>query len=199
MTILLTGFNPFVGIDINPTEAIVEEMRRRVPNSIGLNLVAEVLPTEFAEAGNKIIHLIRQYRPERVLCLGLQEGSDQIRFERVALNLDDAIIPDNAGFCPIAKTIASDGPVAYWSTLPIEEMYAVLTQSGIPAVISNHAGTYVCNHVFYIACHEIERSRIGCRCGFVHVPQASQPPFGLPLATLMDAIERCLHVLKVSV
>ena len=201
MTTLLTGFNQFGDLEVNPTQLIVESMAQRQGTLTKVNLVAEVLPTEFIEAGNRISQLIRQHRPEMVVCLGVGAGLGEIHLERVALNLDDGGMPDNAGVSRTGQRIVPDGPLAYQSTLPLVQMREALRQRGIPAIISNHAGTYVCNHVFYLARHEVERLGIGSMCGFIHVPQISEntgtgvlPRFGLALDVMMEAVECCLNV-----
>ena len=117
----------------------------------------------------------------------------------MALNLDDGGMPDNAGVSRTGQRIVPDGPLEYQSTLPLVQMREALRQRGIPAVISNHAGTYVCNHVFYLARHEVERLGIGSLCGFIHIPQMSEnrgalPMFGLALDVMMEAVECCLKV-----
>ena len=200
-TTLLTGFNRFGDLEVNPTQLIVESLAERPRTLTNVNLVAEVLPTEFIEAGNRISQLIRQHRPEMVVCLGLGAGLGEIHLERVALNLDDGGMPDNAGLSRTGQTIVPDGPLAYQSTLPLVQLREALRQRGIPAVISNHAGTYVCNHVFYLARHEVERLGIGSLCGFIHLPQISEntgagalPMFGLTLDVMMEAVECCLNV-----
>src|SRR6185503_14590339 len=157
MTTLLTGFNRFGDLEVNPTQLIVESMAKRPGAFTNFNLVVEVLPTEFIVAGNRISQLIRQHRPEMVVCLGVGAGLGEIHLERVALNLDDGGLPDNAGVSRTGQKIVPDGPLAYHSTLPLVRMREALRQRGIPAIISNHAGTYVCNHVFYLARHEVER------------------------------------------
>jgi len=201
MTTLLTGFNRFGDLEVNPRQLIVESLAERPRTLTNVNLVAEVLPTEFIGAGNRISQLIRQHRPEMVVCLGLGAGLGEIHLERVALNLDDGGMPDNAGVSRTGQSIVPDGPLAYQSTLPLVQMREALRQRGIPASISNHAGTYVCNHVFYLARHEIERLGIGSMCGFIHVPQISEntgtgalPMFGLALDVMMEAVECCLNV-----
>src|SRR5438034_5693298 len=174
MTTLLTGFNRFGDLEVNPTQLIVESLAERPRTLTNVNLVAEVLPTEFIGAGNRISQLIRQHRPEMVVCLGLGAGLGEIHLERVALNLDDGGMPDNAGVSRTGQSIVPDGPLAYQSILPLVQLREALRQRGIPAVISNHAGTYVCNHVFYLARHEVERLGIGSLCGFIHLPQISE-------------------------
>ena len=147
--ILLTGFNAFGTVRENPSQLVVEAIASRG----WPDLTAAVLPTEFALAGRRIRALIRRHRPELIVCLGVAQGIPAIHLERVALNLDDTEAPDNAGRIHAAKRIVKGGPLAYESTLPIIKMRERLRARGIPAAISNHAGTYVCNHVFYVARH----------------------------------------------
>ena len=191
MKILLTGFNRFGKVRENPSQLIVEEIvRRRLAG-----LIAEVLPTEFAAAGKRIRALIRRHRPDWIFCLGVAQGIPAIHLERIALNLDDTEAPDNAGRIHAAKQIVKDGPLAYESTLPLEKLRDRLRQRRVPAAISNHAGTYVCNHVFYTARYEVERLGLNARCGFIHLPGLpSKNSPGMPLAQTIEAVEECLRL-----
>jgi pyroglutamyl-peptidase len=200
MKILLTGFNRFGNLESNPSQLVVEEMARRAETRQWAELVTEVLPTEFAGAGNRIAELIRRLRPDWIICLGVAQGIPGIHLERVALNLDDTEAPDNAGAAHQGKRIVEEGPLAYGSTLPLEEMVELLKRRGIPAAISNHAGTYVCNHVFYLARHEVQVLGCDARCGFMHLPGIaemggtnihSKP--GLRLERMFEAVECCIE------
>ena len=198
MVILVTGFEPFGGIEVNPSQAIVEALGPRALDG-RVQLVTEVLPTEFRRAGDRIVRLIREIQPDAVVCVGLAANSVAIRLERVALNLNDALRPDNGGDLASGRLIDPEGPIGYWSTLPVDGLLRALTQRNIPAIISNHAGAYVCNHVFYTARHEIERLGRDIVCGFIHVPlmteQSTPPPASgtaMPLATMVEAVECCL-------
>ena len=202
MVILVTGFEPFDGRDINPSQAIVDALGRRPACERRTKIVTEVLPCEFRAAGDRIATLIRALRPDAVLSVGLAASASAIRLERHALNLNDSARPDNGGDLATGRPIDARGPIGYWSTLPIEAMLRALKGRDIPAIISNHAGAYVCNHVFYTARREIERLGSGVPGGFVHVPlmaeQAESLPPGaatLPLATMVEAVECCLDVL----
>ncbi|MBN1659803.1 MAG: hypothetical protein JXA93_15465 [Anaerolineae bacterium] len=206
MNILLTGFNRFGDLEFNPSEAIVNRCAAWARGAGGVNLVAEVLSTEFEAAGERMRSLIRSVRPDLVVSLGVAARACGLRLERVALNLDDSPAPDNAGVPVTGRRIVPDGPVGYWSTLPLEDLKRALEAREIPVQISNHAGTFVCNHVFYVARHEIERLGIDARCGFVHVPlmteqvtamEADLP--SLPLAMLVDAVQCCLDLLVQNV
>jgi pyroglutamyl-peptidase len=205
MKILLTGFEPFGRLRSNPSEQIVRRIAAR-PHSSKDDLVAEILPTEFSAAEKKIRRLIGRHRPAAVLCVGVAASRETICLERIALNLDDDPFPDNAGAVRQGRAIAPGGPLAYASTLPLAKMRKVLERDGIPAKISNHAGTYVCNHVFYAARHEVERLGSSAPCGLIHVPavrkrtknskqHGSKKP-GTTLSVLVAAVERCIEVLK---
>jgi pyroglutamyl-peptidase len=201
MTVLLTGFEPFGGLEVNPSQLIVRKIAQRAYLRGQHGLVAEVLPTEFAAAGDRITELICELRPDTIICLGVAEGLDFISLERVALNIDDSDVPDNAGVSPSGQLIVPDGPVAYWSTLPLERMRQELKHLGIPVRFSSYAGTFVCNHVFYVARYNIEQLGESTRCGFIHIPliteqiRSSKLP-SLPLAVMVAAIECCLNVLQ---
>jgi len=201
MKILLTGFEPFGEVRVNPSEQIVRRIAALARSRGDDDLVTEVLPTEFAAAEKRIRQLIRKLRPAAVLCLGVAPQRDKISLERVALNLDDDSLPDNAGRRRAGRRIVPHGPAAYWSTLPLERIRKQLERQKIPVIYSNHAGTYLCNHVFYVARHEIERLGNRARCGFIHVPPARKrskgtKQRGIPLRTMVEAVECCLKVLQ---
>jgi pyroglutamyl-peptidase len=197
MKILLTGFVPFGDVAVNPSQLIVEKIAAsgRFPD-----LCAEILPVEFAVAGDSIRRLIRDFEPEAVVCVGVAQNRTAITLERVALNLDDARIPDNAGSSVKGRMIVPDGPVGYWSTLPLERMQATLAEKAIPVEFSNHAGAYLCNHVFFAARHELESTEKPIPCGFIHVPPLCETPSddcaGLSLEVMVEAIEACLDCLS---
>jgi pyroglutamyl-peptidase len=142
----------------------------------------------------RLSDLIAQHQPDVVICLGLAARRSAINLERVALNLDDAKIPDNAGDLAVGRPIQQDGPVAYLSTLPLEKMKQALQAREIPVEISNHAGAYVCNHVFYAARHAIEQAHFPAICGFIHVPAIadSADDQGLLLDQMIEAVGVCI-------
>lgn len=201
MKILLTGFEAFGAVEVNPSEQVVQRIAARARSRGRDDLVTEILPTEFVAAGKRIRNLIRKFRPAAVLCLGVAPSRDKISLERVALNLDDDALPDNAGRVRAGRQIIRGGPVGYWSTLPLERIRKRLEARGIPVSYSNHAGTYLCNHVFYAARHETEQTKNRAPCGFLHVPPLPQrgknrKPRGMPLSKMVQAVECCLAVLR---
>ncbi|MDI1335552.1 MAG: pyroglutamyl-peptidase I [Lacunisphaera sp.] len=188
-TILLTGFEPFGGEKINPSQEIARQLHGRVMG--GHRVVGALLPCVFGAAVTELKKQIRAVQPVLVIGVGQAGGRADITPERVAINVDDARIADNAGRQPVDKPIVQGGPAAYWSTLPIKAIVAALRQREIPASVSQTAGTFVCNHVFYGLMHELRNQR-GVRGGFIHVPflpeQAKQGQPSLPLETMIAAI-----------
>lgn len=195
-TVLLIGFAPFGGETENPSwEAVLQLHGRRVA---GHRLVARQLPVEFGASLKVLRAAVREVKPKLVLCVGQAGGRAAISLERIAINVDDARIPDNAGSQPVDVEIVRDGPAAYFTGLPIKAMFAALRDAGIPVEISQTAGTYVCNHVFYGLMHMLRKRRI--RGGFVHIPyspeQADRHPGapGLAIETVVRGLRIALQV-----
>lgn len=186
--ILLTGFEPFGGASRNPSGEVALAWHGR--EVAGARVIGAVLPCVFGAARRELVRLLRRHRPSVVLCLGVAAGRDAITPERVAINVDDARIPDNAGRQPVDRPVVRGGPAAYWSTLPIKAMVAGLQARGVPAAVSQTAGTFLCNHVFYGLMHAVRRRR-GVRAGFVHVPamreSSARGEPALPLSILTVA------------
>jgi pyroglutamyl-peptidase len=198
MTIILTGFTPFGDFAVNPSQLIVEQIAAE--NKFA-DLVTAILPVAYHAVGRRVRELIRMYRPDAILCLGLAARRNNIYLERVALNLNDAPIADNAGDLASGRIIDPDGPLAYGSTLPLDDIVVSLRSRNLPAAISNHAGTYVCNHVFYAARRELDCMGSSTPCGFIHLPlicETGDETTGLPLATMVEAVECCLRLLGAS-
>ncbi len=189
--ILLTGFEPFAGSASNPSWGAVERARG-ILRSEGWAVESVELPCVFGDALVALRAALDAYDPELVVCVGQAGGRPGISLERVAINCDDARIPDNAGNQPVDQDVVPGGPAAYFSSLPIKAGLLALRSAGIPADVSQSAGTYVCNHVFYGLMHEL-RNRSGTRGGFVHVPlEAARPPGGstptLPIDVTAEAL-----------
>lgn len=165
--VLVTAFQPFGGETVNASALAVAPLAGRV--IAGYRVETAVLPVVFGESARVLIQYLRRLRPALVVCVGQAAGRGEISLERIAINLDDAALPDNAGAIVAARPVRPGGPAAYWSTLPIDALLPVLRARGIPAGASLSAGTFVCNHVFYELMHALRR-RPGCRGGFVHIP-----------------------------
>jgi pyroglutamyl-peptidase len=195
-TILLTGFEPFGGESVNPSWAIASALDGET--IAGRRVVALRLPTEFRRSLRVLRAGLALHAPSLVLALGQAGGRAGLSLERVAINVDDARIPDNAGARPIDATIVRGGPPAHFGTLPIKAIVAALRARGVPAGVSQTAGTFVCNHVFYGLQHALAGTRV--RSGFVHVPylpeqaQARPGAPSLPLATMVEGVREVLRV-----
>ena len=166
-TVLLTGFEPFDQDTINPSWEAVR-LLDGVLLSDDVRIVARLLPCAFAEAPARLTEFLAQLAPEMVIAVGLASGRADLSVERVAINLNDARIPDNQGLQPIDTPVVAQGPAAYFSTLPIKAMVRAIKAAGIPASVSHTAGTFVCNQVFYCLQHALAGT--GVRGGFIHVP-----------------------------
>jgi pyroglutamyl-peptidase len=167
-TVLLTGFEPFDGQAINPSEEIAREINDAT--IARHKVVGALLPCVFGAALKELKHQIKLHDPAFVICLGQAGGRAEVTPERIAINVDDARIPDNAGQQPVDRPVVKDGPAAYFSTLPIKAIVHELRRREIPAAVSQSAGTFVCNHVFYGLMHELALHRPNVRGGFIHVP-----------------------------
>lgn len=201
--ILLTGFDPFGGEQSNPSWEVV---RRLDGLLIGDNhqIVSARLPCEFVNSLHILEAAIRQHHPAIVIGLGQAGGRADISLERIAINIDDARIPDNVGVQPVDVPVIEGGPAAYFTSLPIKAIAQELHQSGIPASVSQTAGTFVCNHVFYGLMHMAGRPDSGIqRAGFIHIPYLPEQAVAyagaasMPLEMLKTAILKVLEsVLK---
>lgn len=194
-TVLLTGFEPFGGERVNPSAEIVGRLHGEV---IARHRVrSAVLPCVFGAAVAELQRQMQATKPALVICVGQAGGRAEITPERVAINVDDARIADNAGAQPVDLPIVRGGPAAYFSTLPIKAIVAALRESNVPAAVSQTAGTFVCNHVFYGLMRALRR-RPGVRGGFIHVPflpeQATQGQPSVPLATMVAALRIVVEV-----
>lgn len=170
--ILLTGFEPFGGETTNPSW-LAARRAADLLRAEGHDAVAVEVPCVFGASVDAVTTAIGRYRPEIVLCVGQAGGRPSVSVERVAINVDDARIPDNAGRQPIDESIAAGGPAAYFSSLPIKACRQAVAALGIPVEVSQTAGTYVCNHVFYGLMDHLA-SRDGTRGGFIHVPYSAE-------------------------
>lgn len=160
---LVTAFEPFGGETLNAAAEALKLLPETLP---GLGVTKAILPTSFARSGPALEEALAAADFDIVLCLGEAGGRSAVSLERVAINLDDARIPDNDGRKPEDQPIVPGGPDAYFSRLPLKTLRETLAAAGIPCQISNTAGTFVCNHVMYLLLGR-EEIRFG---GFVHVP-----------------------------
>lgn len=212
MKILVTGFEPFNGATINPSEQIV--YRLAAPE--GTTLIKEILPVEFGKTTVRLQELFREHQPDVVLSIGQAGGRAEISVERVAINIDNVkssngskLLPDNAGAIPVDEPIEADGASAYFATLPIWQIVEAIQEKGIPAGISNSAGTYVCNHVMYESLYQAAVKYPQMKAGFIHVPflpeqiahrEDKERLAAMPLDDMVTALQAALEVLaKITV
>jgi pyroglutamyl-peptidase len=193
--VLVTGFDPFGGQHVNPSWQAVQALHGE--SVLGHRIVGAQLPTVFDRSLQALRALLRQHRPTLVLCTGQAAGRAAISLERVAINVNDARIRDNAGQQPIDTPVIAGAPDAYFTRLPIKAMLRTLLDHGIHAEVSQTAGTFVCNHVFYGLMHELA-TQPGCadmRGGLVHVPwlpEQGQP--SMRLDELVEGLRVCIEV-----
>ncbi|MBQ4429448.1 MAG: pyroglutamyl-peptidase I [Clostridia bacterium] len=186
MKLLLTAFDPFGGEKVNPAQKAVS----LVGNVGGIDIVKLTVPTVFRAASRIVIEAIRCEKPDAVLCIGQAGGRAAITPERVAINLMDARIADNASFAPSDEPIFPSAPDAYFSSLPIKKMVEAIRERGIPAEVSNTAGTFVCNELMYSVLHALKNEFPNTIGGFMHVPfipeQAASKGANVPSMNIND-------------
>ena len=189
-TALLTGFAPFAGEAVNPSWQAVRALDGATVE--GHRIIAVELPVEFDASLRTLRSALRKTKPALAIAVGLAGGRDGISLERVAINVVDARIPDNAGMQPVDAPVVARGPAAYFTTLPIKATLRELQRAGIAAHVSQTAGTYVCNEVFYALMHATRRRE--SRAGFVHVPYLTEQAArrgtpGMPLDDMVRALQ----------
>lgn len=170
--ILLTGFEPFGGMATNPSEELVRSLADCRMD--GIELSTMILPVEYHRAMDIIREQVGLY--DMIVMFGVARSRQEVSLERVAINLMDASSHDNAGYRPIDEPIATDGPTAYFSTMPIKQVVAYLKEHGVSCKISNTAGTYVCNAVYYAALHHAAIHGLDTKCLFIHLPGVEPDP-----------------------
>lgn len=180
MKLLITGFEPFGGEAVNPSL----EAMKRLPDTVGGAAVVKcALPTEFGRASEVLTAAVKEHCPDAVICLGQAGGRSAVTVERVAINLRDASIPDNAGRQPVEEPIVPGGETAWFSTLPVRTMAERIRAAGLPAFVSNTAGTFVCNEVLYTLLRLGKTEYPALRGCFIHVPYTMEQTAGKPNGT----------------
>ena len=199
MKILITGFDPFGGEKINPAWEAVSALPDKIDD---VDIIKVQLPTVFKTSTLKLFESIDMFKPDAVICVGQAGGRFNFNVERVAINIDDGRIPDNNGYQPIDEPIFEDGENAYFSNLPIKAMVEEVKKAGVPAAVSNTAGTYVCNHIMYSLLYYINKHNLKIRGGFVHVPYIAQQVMGkknvpfVELGSITRGLEACVLAIK---
>ena len=195
MKIIVTGFDPFGGETINPSIECVKAL----PEIEGVELIRLELPTVFKESAKRLNEVINYVKPDAVLSVGQAGGRPGITMERIAINVDDARIPDNISQQPIDEAIQLDGEAAYFTTLPIKRIVKAIREAGIPAEVSNSAGTFVCNHIMYQALFAATKADKPFKAGFMHIPfipeQTTDKP-SLPLEESTKAVQIAIETIR---
>lgn len=196
MKILITGFDPFGGESVNPAYEAV----KLLPDEIGGAQVIKLeVPTVFGKAGEVLEAGILEHQPDAVVCVGQAGGRSGMCVEKVAINFQDARIPDNDGAQPFDKAIKEDGETAYFATIPVKAMVAKMRENGIPAFVSYTAGTFVCNELMYSLLYLIDKKYPHIRGGFIHVPYAMGQTVDKPIGTPAMSLESIAQGLKYSI
>lgn len=183
-TVLITGFEPFGGETVNPSWEVVSRLDNAM--IVGCRVVARQLPCVFGESLRVLNAAIDTLAPTLVLAIGQAGGRPDITVERVAINIDDARIPDNQGQQPVDTPIVAGGPAAWFSSLPIKAIVNAMREAGVPASISQTAGTFVCNHVMYGLLHKLH-AHTDVKGGFIHIPYLPAQAAAHPGAASMAA------------
>lgn len=198
MKILVTAFDPFGGETVNPAQLAAA----RLPDRIGDHEIIKLtVPTVFGASGDLVTARMDALEPDAVVCVGQAGGRTAVTAERIAINIMDAAGPDNAGAVPTDQPVIPGGPAAWFSTLPIKAMVSAMEAAGVPAAVSNTAGTFVCNQLLYRVLHHAALHLPRCRCGFLHVPyipeQTADKPeaFAMPLEEITKALIAAIAVI----
>ena len=192
MKIIVTGFDPFGGEKINPSIECVKAL----PEIEGVELFRVELPTVFKESAIRLNEVINDVKPDAVLCVGQAGGRPGVTMERIAINVDDARIPDNISQQPIDEVIQFDGEAAYFTTLPIKRIVNAIRKAGIPAEVSNTAGTFVCNHIMYQALFTATKTVKAFTARFMHIPFIPEQTTDKPSLPLEESTKALLIAIE---
>lgn len=198
MKILVTGFDPFGGEKVNPAFEVIKKLKDNIEEA---EIVKLQVPTAFYSSVNKTVEKIEEIKPDAVLMIGQAGGRFDVTVERIAINLDDARIPDNEGNQPIDKLVDEEGLTAYFATLPIKAIVNKIKEKNIPSSVSNSAGTYVCNHLMYGVLNHIYKNKLNIKAGFIHIPFLLEQVLNKPnvpamtLDCMVTAIESAIEVI----
>ncbi|WP_020696135.1 pyroglutamyl-peptidase I [Reyranella massiliensis] len=198
MKALVTGFDPFAGDEVNPSSLAVGKLKKHLGSIV---VHTAELPTSYARSAEVLRAAIEKAKPDIVLCVGQAGGRTELCLERVAINVQDARIRDNDGKQPIDRPVVADGPAAHFTTLPIKACVAEMRKAGLPAAVSNTAGTFVCNHIFYALMDIAASHPRPIRGGFLHIPYVPEQAArlgGAPSMSVSDIVRGIEIILEVS-
>ena len=188
--LLITGFDPFGGAQINPAWEAV----KKLPDRVGeYELHKLEIPTVFGKAAERVLEKTKEIQPDVILCVGQAGGRAAVTPERIAVNIRDAKIPDNAGNVPVGEFVDSTGPAAIFATVPVMKMAEAICAAGLPGAVSNSAGAFVCNDTLYLLLRHYEETAV--KVGFIHVPYL--PEQGSPSLPLADTVRALVAAIEV--
>lgn len=188
--VLITGFDPFGGEKINPALEVIKELKNIEFTNIDLSI--KEIPTVFYKSIKVLEAAIDEVRPDVVICIGQAGGRSEITIERVAINVIDARIPDNENSTPVDVPVVENGTAAYFATIPIKDIAENIRKAGVPASISNTAGTFVCNQLLYGLMHIINTKYKNIKGGFIHIPYLPEQALNYknePSMSLVDMVK----------
>lgn len=192
MKVLVTGFEPFGGETINPSWEAVKELPDKIENA---EIIKHQLPVTFKGVKEKLPKIIDEIEPNVVILTGQAGGRVNITVERVAINVMDARMEDNEGYKPEDEPIFEDAPAAYFATIPVKRIVNALRENKIPAMVSNSAGTYVCNTAMYTALHHIAIKGLDTKAGFIHVPYIPEQVLEKPQPSMsIEMIRKAIEI-----
>lgn len=183
MKILVTSFEPFGNENINPSYEVLKNISDHIAIS---EIIKMQVPTVFHLSINKVVEKIQSINPDVILSLGQAGKRYEISVERIAINIDDARIPDTIGQKPVDAIIDPEGDTAYFATIPVKKIVEEIKKEKIPASVSNTAGTYVCNHLMYGVLNYIHKNRLQIKAGFIHVPYLPEQVLDKPYTPFMS-------------
>ena len=198
MKILVTGFDPFGGEKVNPAFEVIKKLST---NIAGVEVIKLEVPTVFIKSIEVVTKAIDDINPDFVLNIGQAGGRFAVSVERVAINMDDARIPDNINQQPVDLAIDPEGQPAYFATIPIKAMAQAIKDMGVPAIVSDTAGTFVCNHLMYGVLNHIYKNKLNIKAGFIHIPFLPEQVVNKPntasmsVETLVKSIETAITVI----
>lgn len=195
MKVLITGFDPFGGESVNPAYEAVKMLSDEIS---GAEIVKLEIPTEFVRSGDMVCHAIDNFSPDVVINVGQAGGRSCVTVEKVAINCEDARVPDNAEYSSHDVKVKDDGPDAYFATLPVVEIVKETNALSIPCEMSYTAGTYVCNSVMYNVLHYVATKGLKIKAGFIHVPYAAEQAVTKKQIPYMK-VQDIADVLKVAI
>lgn len=191
--ILITGFEPFGGREVNQSELALNSLTETEPD-----IQRVILPVDLYKAPVMLETTLNRIKPDGVICLGEASGRSAISIERLAVNLLDFRIPDNQGLKVVDQPVIPDSPAAYFSTLPVREIFDAISSVGIPCALSVSAGTYLCNQVFYTLMHYVTSKSLEIPAGFIHLP-VTVVADGLEVLDTQRILAMNIQALKIAI